>query len=129
MIRECFIAKTGILFKEDLLNDLGLSLQHLEVDPQNVMIYNLPDEDWAPPPVQKPATLLQRLAALFQRPAALLQNPTMDVFAQIYDQLCEQKFWWILEVFPMLDVVQMADGSWFRSRLSVRSQSTWFPAR
>ena len=82
MIRECFLAKTGILFDTDLLDDLGLVLEELESNPQDVQTYDIPGTD--------PSTgTLNEAGPVGLRPAKDIK----DAAAQIYDQLLRQKFW------------------------------------
>jgi len=109
MIRECYLAKTNIRFDEGLLDDLGLALQDLESNPQGVQTFDIPGTDPMGPPDQA--------TSLVQSPA----KDTMDAVAKIYNQLFMQKFWWVLELVPMLSTHQRGDGSWLRSRLSVFS--------
>ena len=110
MIRECFLAKTGILFDTDLLDDLGLVLKELESNPQDVQTHDILGTDPS-------AGTLNEAGPVGLRPAKDIK----DAAAQIYDQLLRQKFWWVLELIPMLSTYQKGDGSWFRLRSSVSS--------
>jgi hypothetical protein len=108
MVRECFLAKTGIRFDEDLLGDLGLSLQELEMNPQDVKTNDISGTD--------------PTASSNQGGPLDVQLPTkdlLDVPAKIYNQLLMQKLWWVLEFLPMLRTYQKVDGSWFHHRMSV----------
>lgn len=102
MIRQCFLANTGIRFHAELLRGVGL-------DP--AALY---------PAVQ------DRPAALHYAPAAPVpdgaagtplteeEEDLADALSPVYDQLALAKGWWALEVIPMRHRMQRADGRWER---------------
>jgi hypothetical protein len=111
MIRECFKAKTGIMFNVDGLRRIGL-------DPASLY-----------PVVQdRPPALPIGDAHISHIPSArlpILASPSapfkteeeaelLDALAPIYDQLSLAPFWWILELFPIRQHYQEDDNTWVR---------------
>ncbi|KIP04112.1 hypothetical protein PHLGIDRAFT_110018 [Phlebiopsis gigantea 11061_1 CR5-6] len=108
MIRQCFLANTGIRFHTQLLHNAGL-------DPAS--LYPI-----SPPPRALPLTLRKttqtRLTAL---PAGALseeEEDLADLLCPIYDQLALAPGWWVLEVLPMTQRFQAKDNHWIE-QLSV----------
>lgn len=103
MIKECFVANTGILFDEELLKDYDLDITVLSTEPEKAATYKKID-------VQVPVAPT----------GTLMKTPIksgLDVIANIHNQLLLAKFWWALELFPMVATRQKEDGSWWRFRL------------
>ena len=146
------MAKTGIRFDENSLDELGLSIQELESNPQGVMISEIPGTDPTSPSNASSAVPTMTAFALIwhlsyqlvwwilrfipviwnylNSQATAQADPTtsfaMDVFAEMYNQLFEHWVWWVLEFIPMLSTYQNEDGSWRRRRWSVHSQMLWY---
>ncbi|KAF8885156.1 hypothetical protein BD779DRAFT_1442618 [Infundibulicybe gibba] len=97
MIKECFLAGTGIIFNKEALRDIGL-------DPEKLS--DLPDTVKEPVPDTKEAPIGDGGDT-----AALVG----DHIAKIWDQLQILPFWWALELIPMLSTLQHDEG-WMRFR-------------
>jgi hypothetical protein len=122
MIRECFKAKSGIMFLADGLRKIGL-------DPAS--LYPIVQERPAVLPIGDDARIEYipnskaqgRLQPVPVSPANPPQAPLMmteeehelrDALAPIYDQLSLKPFWWILEMIPIRQHVQQSDNTWER---------------
>lgn len=116
MIKECFLAKTGINFDQGLLTELGLDLTALEKNPATVPTHNYADPSGPGSDILEPNST--EIALRFQK-------DLMDASALIYNQLFIAPFWWLLEVIPMISTHQEHDGSWLRFRMS--DQFVHFP--
>jgi hypothetical protein len=133
MIRECFKAKTGIMFNSKGLRELGF-------DPSTLYPYVTP----RPPPTpignatinerpHKPSWTHRRLASLKRLSSNSVPNITAapandkipvgteeeedlnDALSPIYDQLKLQRAWWILEILPLKLKYRLGDnGSYTR---------------
>jgi hypothetical protein len=91
MIKECFIANTGILFDDKYLKEVGLDLEALIANPASV-------------DTTKPEA------------PTLSTKDTEDAVAPLYNQLVLVPYWWVLELIPLLGTFQQEDGSWLRQR-------------
>ncbi|PPQ95701.1 hypothetical protein CVT26_008382 [Gymnopilus dilepis] len=122
MIRECFKARSGIMFHVD-------GLKKIDLDPASLYPVVLPRPPALPLDNSMPATCSiqsmpkkaavevteQEVGAFF--PVELSQTEEeadrKDALAPIYDQLKLNKFWWILELIPMKFRSQHAEhASW-----------------
>jgi len=108
MIRQCFIAKTGIQFHRDSFKDIGL-------DPNTLFPFIIP----RPAPLKATPSEVARIKASAHAAeptdGTLVQaSPTAastfrteehedvaDALCKIYDQLRMSRSWWILEVLPL----------------------------
>jgi hypothetical protein len=121
MIRECFKAKTGIMFIADGLRRIGL-------DPDS--LYPVVQDRPAALPIGDahishiPKTRLPPLPNP-QKPLKTEEEyEVLDALAPIYDQLSLAPYWWILELFPIKQHVQHGDNTWER-----RYKSNWASGR
>ena len=123
MIRECFKARTGIMFECERLRAIGL-------DPSTLY----PDVTPRPPPlpvgsasyqeVPKKPSIIRRLISLGKSAAASSADPgpvrvgseeeedLKDALSPVYDQLKLQRSWWVLEVLPLRLRYQRANNEW-----------------
>ncbi|KAG5638609.1 hypothetical protein H0H81_011499 [Sphagnurus paluster] len=112
MVRECFKAKTGIMFMADGLRGIGL-------EPASLFPVVLD----RPPALQAGEARIQRIpspaeaARQLGSPALVLkteeEHELLDALSPIYDQLkIKWWFWWILEVLPQHQRHQAEDKTW-----------------
>ncbi|PFH47920.1 hypothetical protein AMATHDRAFT_6302 [Amanita thiersii Skay4041] len=153
MVRECFKANTGILFKSKALREIGL-------DPTTLYPFVTP----RPPPLSPGSmhiekhpevTLSKHIKSLFRSKAKkaegseegnLITSPSVisatilseeeeelrDALSPIYDQLKMKRSWWLLEVLPLSLRYQKGDNQWItyiginmgKSRF-IPKQHTW----
>jgi len=109
MIRQCFVANTGIQFHRDSFKDIG-------IDPNTLFPFVLP----RPAPLKATPSEVARIKAEAAEPTdgahvkSVQASPTaastfeteeheevVDALGKIYDQLRLSKVWWILEVLPL----------------------------
>jgi hypothetical protein len=109
MIRECFKAKTGIMFVAD-------GLRKVDLDPGSLY----------PIVLERPAAIPigdARIEHLHNHPDLPSPSPEaplkteeeaelLDALAPIYDQLSLAPFWWILELFPIKQHAQQENNTW-----------------
>ena len=110
MVRQCFLAHTGIRFHSELLKSIGLDPAKLHPD---VHVERPP----ALAPPADPALLADsaKLAAWLAptgEPLTEEQEDLVDALCPIYDQLVLAPGWWALEMFPFQHRVQNAAGEW-----------------
>lgn len=105
MIRQCFIADTGIMFHKDTLFKVGLDPATLYPDvhlPRPPMIFQDPKIHTIPVP--EPAELKDdRKAVVYTDGDSFVneeEEDLADALCPMYDQLKLAKFWWILEWLP-----------------------------
>lgn len=119
MIKECYVVKTGILFDGDPLRDYGLDPAALEDDPTKVDT-SQPINSSVPAPIiaehQPVHVTLRDIAAAGAAFALQHGNDYHDAIATVFDQLSLAKFWWGLELIPLLHTYQQEDGTWMRRR-------------
>jgi len=106
MIRQCFLADTGIMFHKDTLLKVGLDPDTLCTKlhlPRPPMIFQDPKVHTIPVP--EPAVLDDDRKAVVYTDGDSFLNEEEEDFADalcpMYDQLKLAKFWWILEWCPM----------------------------
>ncbi|KIM79385.1 hypothetical protein PILCRDRAFT_823653 [Piloderma croceum F 1598] len=114
MVRQCFLAKTGIMFYTDRLRTIGL-------DPDTLYPHVLP----RPPPLSSSPSNGTKINGVSDRKdkdektldsgaAMHITEEQMDfddVRCDSYDALDTARFWWILEILPTRQRVQLADGT------------------
>ncbi|KAG6867256.1 hypothetical protein C0993_005153 [Termitomyces sp. T159_Od127] len=107
MIRECFKAKSGIIFISDGLRKVGL-------DPASLY----PCVQKRPPPLPVGSAYIQNIPTATQQKVQLSsgvseeEHELLDALSPIYDQLSLVPIWWILELVPMRHHYQKSDDSW-----------------
>ena len=97
MIKECILEKTGIEFDMEYLKDLDFDFEELQ------KMFERGDYDES---IEKCGWHKDT-----QEISRLNEKDANDL---IYDKL--RRFWWILELFPMLTSYQDSQGNWFRRR-------------
>ena len=104
MIRQCFIANTGIMFHKATFPKVGLDPDTLypQVLPRPPMI--LQDPEVHTIPVPKPLVISDDRKAVVYSDGGFFLNEAeedlADALSPIYDQLDLAKYWWILEMIP-----------------------------
>jgi hypothetical protein len=106
MIRQCFIAGTGIMFHKDTLLKVGLdpdTLCDTQVHlPRPPMIFQ--DPKVHPIPVPEPTVLDDdRKAVVYTDGDSFVneeEEDLADALCPMYDELKRRKLWWILECVP-----------------------------
>ncbi|EKM61846.1 uncharacterized protein PHACADRAFT_248724 [Phanerochaete carnosa HHB-10118-sp] len=101
MVRQCFMANTGIRFHAELLRGIGLdpAVLYPVVHDRSEALYYTPS---APVP---DGTTDARLSEE--------EEDLADALSPVYDQLALARSWWVLELLPMRHRVQRtADGRW-----------------
>lgn len=114
MVRQCFLAKTGIMFYTDRLHSIGL-------DPDTLYPHVLPRP---PPLLSSPSngTKVNGVSDMKDKDGKNSDSGTAmhiteeqmdfdDVRCDSYDALDTARFWWILEILPTRQRVQLADGT------------------
>ncbi|KAF8491994.1 hypothetical protein F5888DRAFT_1619394 [Russula emetica] len=126
MIRECFIAKTGIQFHSDSFNGIG-------IDPATLYPFVISPRSQPLKPLSSTVAELRASAHKSEATEATLTDESQastiaastfeseeneelaDSISPIYDQLKLARTWWILEILPM------------RHHMQDRKDLTWKP--
>ena len=111
MVRQCFLADTGIMFNGQLLAQIGL-------DPGTLYPRVLPRPD----PVTFERADRSRIASDHSTGTVTIVNKEMilseeeedlaDILSPINDELALSKSWWLLEILPLKQRHQKKDGTW-----------------
>jgi hypothetical protein len=111
MVRQCFLAETGIMFNRQLLAKTGL-------DPGALYPNVLP----RPNPMTLERADRSRIASDYGSGTVTVVDERMilteeeedlaDILSPINDELSLSKFWWLLEILPMTNKHQKEDGAW-----------------
>lgn len=136
MIRQCFLAKTGIRFHTSLFRQVGLdpSTLYPEVKPRPKALYvsslvlaaqmQEADMHTSTPPSSESAinrvdiqlSVSAMLAQLSSRSAQGTlteeEEDLVDALSPIYDQLDIAPGWWTLEYIPLPQRYQLPDNTW-----------------
>ena len=111
MVRQCFLADTGIMFNGQLLAQIGL-------DPGTLYprVLSRPD------PVTFERTDRSRIASDHSSGMVTIvdkkkilseeEEDLADILSPINDELARSKGWWFLEMLPMKQTHQKKDGTW-----------------
>lgn len=115
MIRECFVTKTGIMFKADALREVGL-------DPGRLFPDVLPRPDPLLLEHADPNRVDRKNGAVsVARPGVILteeEEDLADALSPINDQLSLSPVWWLLELVPMRQKCVRRDGTWGTQMMS-----------
>ena len=115
MIRECFVAKTGIMFKADGLKEVGL-------DPGRLFPDVLPRPDALLLKHADPSRIDHKNGVVsVARQGVILteeEEDLADALSPINDQLSLSPFWWLLELVPMRQKCVRKDGTWGTQMMS-----------
>ncbi|KAI0094239.1 hypothetical protein BDY19DRAFT_880415 [Irpex rosettiformis] len=112
MIRQCFLANTGIRFHSELLRNIGIDPDSLYpvVKPRPPPMYATPsDVRKEEKDNTKAASRAGTLNTLTEE-----EEDLEDALSPLYDQLLKKKWWWLLEMWPVRHRVQREDDSWKR---------------
>ncbi|KAI5116599.1 hypothetical protein M0805_006777 [Coniferiporia weirii] len=110
MIRECFLARTGIQFNKKSLQDLGLDTTEL---------YR-PGPDGSGSAVNTSGTpasngavtdSFPRISPVSGHSIVNSGRGAKDALAKAHDQLDMAKWWWLLEYLPMCETMKCEDGT------------------
>ncbi|KAI0070724.1 hypothetical protein K474DRAFT_1713099 [Panus rudis PR-1116 ss-1] len=122
MIRQCFLANTGIRFHSSLLKKIGLDPASLYpiVRERPPAIYSKPsntgsDGDHTRLPTDASGrTLVDATASTSNEGRTLTEEEEdyMDALCPVYDQLKLKASWWALEVIPLTQRYQLEDNTW-----------------
>ena len=126
MIRQCFLANTGIMFHRSMFKQIGMDpatlYPHVEQRPPAIF--------QTPPPRSPPGTPDSLKAYSVPSPQVIKGDPTIvaysdggtfvseeqedlaDALCPIYDQLALNLWWWILEIIPQKLHFQRDDDRW-----------------
>jgi len=109
MIRQCFLAKTGIRFHGDLLRAIGLDPGSLypEVRPRPEALQPSALSSFAIFKKKRDYETMEHAPVLTEE-----QEDLIDSLCPIYDQLSLGFFWWILEFWPIKQRVQDEKNQW-----------------
>ncbi|KIJ46890.1 hypothetical protein M422DRAFT_226573 [Sphaerobolus stellatus SS14] len=109
MIRQCFLAKTGIRFHGELLRTIGLEPASLypEVLPRPEALEVSALDTFAKFKKPKDFETIEHNAHLTEE-----QEELIDSLCPIYDQLSLAPHWWLLEFFPTKERVQDEHNHW-----------------
>ncbi|EGN93859.1 hypothetical protein SERLA73DRAFT_188970 [Serpula lacrymans var. lacrymans S7.3] len=117
MLRQCFLAKTGILFHKSIFPKVGLDPDRLypEVLPRPPPLYQSPA--CRSPPLKVPWVVTDDRTMVTYSDGGEFVNEEdedlADALSPHYDQLVLLKGWWILEVLPQKNHYQKDnDNSW-----------------
>lgn len=111
MIRQCFLANTGIMFHGQRLKEIGLDSDslypHVRVRPPPITIDKL-EKSKVESQIRGTLTLVKPADAQFTEE----EEDLADALSPIHDQLDVSRSWWILEILPMKQRIQQKDGAW-----------------
>jgi len=126
MVRQCFLANTGIMFHGERLKTIGL-------DPSSLY----PIVKTRPPALTMEKLDKSRVASEGDGYLTLVnpgeyrlseeEEDLADALSPIHDQLKLSKPWWILEVLPMKQRIQQQDGTWKWQLSSNMGKARYFP--
>ena len=128
MIKECILAKTGIIFDWEYLKDtLEFDFHGLleEMNEKGIKLEELGEdykviEEYALEGSQQHAvesSVVSPSYAVQTHPGLLIRRHIRDTCDALFDQLAIFWLWWFLEVIPMLCTYQDTEGNWIRRRM------------
>ena len=113
MIKECYLAKTGLKFDVDALTEIGLNSTKLEENPEDIDAGEHGGQPTTPQVAQDQENPAPQITS---ETHIQWKKDTVDAVAIIYDQLTLVFFWWFLEIIPMLTLRHTKNGLWLRER-------------
>jgi len=148
MVRECFKARTGIMFRSQGLRDIGLdpSMLYPEVKPRPPPLLvgsrsyqEVPKEPslirrWLSRDKSEDAATRKATSSESDRvpPGSEEEEDLKDALSPIYDQLELKRSWWILEYIPLNFRYQKGNNEWvnfvalnFGKQRFIPKQQTW----
>jgi len=128
MVRQCFLADTGIMFNTKLLARFG-------IDPNTLHPLNSPRPDPItfekadrsritfgmadPSQIKRDGDSGKAMVKVVNENMNLTEEEEdlVDILSPINDELSRSKSWWLLEIMPLKHRHQKEDGNWvWRSR-------------
>ena len=128
MIKECILAKTGIQFDMDRLrDDLDFDFDDLEKEMekknmtpedlgdayQRIREYAAESRYWKEPSKSTNANNSATSETHFRG----IVRHIRDISDVVFDPLVINRFWWILEIIPVITIYQDLDGNWISQRM------------
>lgn len=111
MVRQCFLAKTGIMFDAKLLPKFGMDPATLHPDvhtrPDAITFERVDRSRIAMDDSTRLVTIVNKEMALTEE-----EEDLADILSPIKDQLSISKIWWLLELLPMKQKHHKEDGTW-----------------
>jgi len=111
MIRQCFLADTGIMFNSQLLAQIGLDPTTLCPDilrrPGAISFARADRSRIASDASSGMVTVVNKEVILSEE-----EEDLADAMSPINDELRVSKSWWLLEVLPLKHRHQKKDGNW-----------------
>ena len=123
MIRQCFLAETGIMFNAELLPKIGLDPRTLHplLDRPDVVTLERADRTRIlNDPNGKSKIIAHKDAILTEE-----EEDLVDILSPINDELSRSKSWWLLEIIPLKYRHQKKDGTWIWRMRCVRLYAYW----
>ncbi|KAF8066478.1 hypothetical protein FPV67DRAFT_1494951 [Lyophyllum atratum] len=145
MVRECFKAKTGIVFTCEGLREIGLdptSLydpsvpfddQEVRDRPPALPIDGMyvqripPNPKKLPKPERKKAKQERKKQRIAEQSFSEEEHERLDALSPIYDQLKLSPMWWLLEYLPLTQRYQQDDNTWVTRRRLNRGKPRVIP--
>ena len=145
MIRECFKANTGIMFKSDRLRIIGLDpaslypvvrsrppplsadkhrLRSRKTDQRN---FKRPADGPSSSAGTSPGSSTNGHAAMPTQAMTEEEHELHDTLSPAYDQLALAPIWWILEYLPLPKRYKRSDGTWGWTIAVNRGRARFFP--
>ena len=119
MVRQCFLAETGIMFDAKLLPEIGLDPSTLFPKvlprPDLITFENADHSRIARDRSSGTVTVVDEGMILAEE-----EEDLVDILCPINDQLSQTKTWWLLEILPLIHWYQKKDGCWVTRRRCVR---------
>jgi len=111
MVRECFLADTGIMFNGRLLAQIGLDPGALYPRvlrrPDPVTFERVDHSRITSDHSSRLMTIVDKKVILTEE-----EEDLADVLSPINDELARSKSWWLLEILPLTQRYQKKDGTW-----------------
>jgi len=115
MVRQCFLAETGIMFDAKLLPEIGLDPSTLFPKvlprPDLITFENADHSRIARDQNSGTVTVVDEGMILAEE-----EEDLVDILCPINDQLSQTKTWWLLEILPLIHWYQKKDGCWVTRR-------------
>jgi hypothetical protein len=111
MVRQCFLAETGIMFNRELVARIGLDpgtlYPRVLPRPDSITFEQTDRSRIASDHSNGTVTVVDKKTILTEE-----EEDLADILSPINDQLSLSRSWWLLELLPMKQKHQQKDGSW-----------------
>ena len=122
MIRQCFLANTGIQFHREAFREIGMdpaTILHPRPPALKASAYVPPTQNGSSAHVAEPSegTVIDEVQASPTAASTFKSEEDeelVDALSPIYDELKLSWGWWILEFIPLRHRHQDRDGSWHK---------------